>query len=229
MSEEANAGEAQAPAPGQRFEVDRPGGGKLIVVSEDEVEVWEELRDRYIREYNLVKANDLALLGAILAQHLLIFRAEKALNGMVPQVDHANVPTGIYEYKPPKPAEVAAAQKAITTASKEIRELEQSLGIDKKTREAGGQHTVGDYVSKLKKAAHEMGVHIAERVLAYEKFAMELRWRLRVLKNGDDEDRKVHDISPEKICEWAEGQLADLEQIDKEYAQQKGKVFVGQL
>lgn len=211
------------------YEVDRPGGGKLMVISKDEVEMWDELRDRYTKDYALIKANDLALLGAILSQHLLMFRAEKRLNGMTPQLDHAKVPTGLYEHTPPKPADIAAAQKAITTASKEIRELEQSLGIDKKTREAGGQHTVGDYVTKLKKAAHEMGVHIAERTLAYENFVMELRWKVRLNENGDEEDKKYHDISPEKIVEWASIEMAKLEQVDKDFAKQKGRLYLGQL
>jgi hypothetical protein len=211
------------------YEVDRPGGGKLTLVAKDEVETWEELRDKYVKDYALVKANDLALLGAILSQHLIIFRAEKRMTGMKPQVDHAGIPTGQYEYDPPDAADVTGAQKAITVAAKEIRELEQNLGIDKKTREAGGQHTVADYITNLKKAAHTMGVHITERTKEYEAFVMELRWKLRLNKNGDPEDKAYHDLSDEKILEWAEREVAKLENVDKQFATQKGKLFVGSL
>lgn len=211
------------------FEVDRPGGGKLTLVSKDEVETWSELRDKYTKDYGLVKANDLALLGAILSQHLLIFRAEKRMTGMKPQVDHAGVPTGLYEYSEPAAADITGAQKTITTAAKEIRELEQSLGIDKKTREAGGQHTVGDYIKNLKKAAHTMGVHITQRTTEYEAFVMELRWKIRLNINGDDEDKQYHDISDEKILAWCEREVARFEQVDKDFATQKGKLFVGTL
>jgi hypothetical protein len=220
--------EAQQPQE-QQFEVERPGGGKLTLIGPDEVEVWEQLRDKYVRDYSLTKANDLALLGAILSQHLIIFRAEQRLNGMEPELDHGGVPTGRYKHNPPSANDIAGAQKAITSASKEIRELESSLGIDKKTREAGGQHTVGDYVTKLKKAAHQMGVHISQRVLAYEEFCMELKWKLRVLQNADDEDKAYEDLSPEKVMEWASKELARLEEVDKKFAKEKGKVFVGQL
>lgn len=220
----------QAPAPmQQQFEVDRPGGGKLTLIGQDEVEVWDQLRDRYIRDYALTKANDLALLGAILSQHLAMFRAERRLNGMEPELDHGGVPTGRYKHEPPSGAEIGAAQKSITSASKEVRELESSLGIDKKTREAGGQHTVGDYVSKLKKAAHQMGVHVSQRVLEYEKFCMELKWKVRVNENADDEDKAYEDISSEKILEWVSKELARLEEVDKKFAKEKGKVYVGQL
>jgi len=220
----------EAPAPTQhQYEVVRPGGGKLTLIGQDEVEVWEELRDKYIRDYSLSKANDLALLGAILSQHLVMFRAERRLNGMEPELDHGNVPTGRYKHEPPSNNEAQAAQKAITQASKEIRELEASLGIDKKTREAGGQHTVGDYVTKLKAAAHQMGVHISERLLAYEAFNMELRLKLRMLANLDPEDLQYEQISPDKVLEWARNELAKLEEIDRKFAKEKGKVFVGQL
>lgn len=220
---------SESPAAQHHFEVDRPGGGKLTLIAHDEVEVWEELRDKYIRDYSLAKANDLALLGAILSQHLVMFRAERRLNGMEPELDHGGVPTGRYKHNPPSSTDASAAQKAITQASKEIRELEASLGIDKKTREAGGQHTVGDYVTKLKKAAHQMGVHISERVLQYEQFCMELKWKIRLNENGDAEDKAYHDISTEKIVAWAGQELARLEEVDKKFAKEKGKVYVGQL
>jgi hypothetical protein len=223
--------EAEAPvAPSQeQFEVDRPGGGKLTLIGAEEVEVWERLRDKYIRDYSLSKANDLALLGAILSQHLIIFRAEQRLNGMEPELDHGKVPTGRYKHNPPSAADVTAAQKAIGTGAKEIRELESSLGIDKKTREAGGQHTVGDYVTKLKKAAHQFGVHLSKRLLAYEEFCMELKWKLRSLKNCDAEDLQKLDLSPDKVLEWAEKELAKIEQMDKEFAKDKGKLFLGSM
>lgn len=213
----------------QRYEVERPGGGKLILTTPDEVEVWEQLRDRYIRDYQLAKANDLALLGTILSQHLVIFRAEQKLNGMEPELDHGGVPTGRYKHNPPKEKDIAAAHKAINAASKEIRELESSLGVDKKTREAGGQHTVGDYVTRLKKAAHEMGVHISKRTVAYEAFCMELKWKLRMLQNADAEDLQYEDLSPDKVIDWAVKELAKLEEVDKTFANDKGKVFIGQL
>jgi hypothetical protein len=193
------------------------------------VEVWDQLRDKYIRDYALTKANDLALLGTILSQHLVIFRAEQKLNGMTPELDHGQVPTGRYKHEPPSDAEISSAHKSINAASKEIRELESSLGVDKKTREAGGQHTVGDYVTKLKKAAHQMGVHISKRTLAYEEFCMELKWKLRVLANADEEDKQYEDLTPEKVMEWASRELAKLEEVDKQFAKDKGKVFVGQL
>lgn len=192
-----------------QYAVDLPAGGQLALDGPDEVQLWEEGAKRYIDDYGLVKQNDLVLLGALLTQNLVMYRAQQKLTG------------------PAK--EAAAAQGQIIKAAEEIRALEKALGIDKKTREAGGQHTVGNYIATLKRAAHEKGVRIAERVKAYESFAMDLRWRLRLLRDGDDEDRKYHGISEKGICQWATEQLAELEEKDKEWAQEKGRTFIGKL
>lgn len=191
-----------------KFEAELPSGGTLELASADEVDVWKHTAERYIQDYGLVKQNDLVLLGAILAQAIAMYRAQRDL------ID---------------PKKAGPAQGILIKAATEIRELEKALGIDKKTREAGGQHTVSDYITRLKRAAHEKGVHIADRVKAYEAFAMELRWRLRLLENGDDEDRKYHDVSEKSICEFAARELAKIEEADKAWAKEKGKVFVGRL
>jgi hypothetical protein len=188
--------------------VELPGGGHLVLQDQPEVDLWNTSAERYIDDYGITKQNDLVLLGAILAQHLTMYRAQRALND-------------------PKLAK--EAQNTIIKAGAEIRELEKALGIDKKTREAGGQHTVTSYLVNLKRAAHEKGVRIAERTKAYEAFMMDMRWRIRLLRNGDPEDRQYHGISERSIIEWAEKELAELEEADRLWAHQKGQVFVGRV
>lgn len=172
--------------------------------------MFEQNSERYIEDYGLSKQNDLVLLSAILTQGLTMYRAQKDL--VSTDVDH-----------------MAQAQNRIVKAAEEIRNLEKALGIDKKTREQGGSHTVGSYVSLLKRAAHAKGVRISERTKAYETFVMGLRWRLRLLRNGDAEDKAHHGLSEESIIVWCEDQVAALEAADKKWAHEKGAVFVGQL
>src|SRR4051812_13018072 len=117
-----------APTP---FEVDLPGGGKLYVQSVEEVELWGRSRDRYLEDYHLSKQNDLVLLGALLQQQLLLFRAQRNVNGMVPELDAQRRPTGVYIMKDVEPDEVAAYMKALTGASDQIQKIEKTLGIDK--------------------------------------------------------------------------------------------------
>jgi hypothetical protein len=166
------------------------------------MDLWDRTRKRYDDEYDLTKPNDLVLLGAILSQQMILMRAQQALNGMHPIVDAAGVPTGQYRFEALKP---------------------------QKTREAGGTHTIVSYLTELKLAGGQMGVHISKRVIAYEQFCMDLRWRLRLLEVGDEEDRNYHDISEEKLIEWMKRELASLEEVDKKFARERGKVWVGRL
>ena len=99
-----------ATPPASPFQVDLPAGGTLILRTQEEVDLWDDLHDKYVKEYGLSKANDLALLGAILAQHLTIFRAQQRMTGMIPETDGQGVPTGRYKLDPnTKQADMSAA------------------------------------------------------------------------------------------------------------------------
>lgn len=199
---------ASAPPPAANLQVDLPAGGRLTLQNAEEVAYWNDNAQRYIANYGLQKANDLVFLGAILGQGIAMFRAQMLLSD---------------------PKRSANAISQMSKASEEIVKLEKVLGIDKKTREQGGQHTTADYVTNLKRAAHMMGVRIAERTKAYEAFVQELTWRIRLLRNGDDEDRAYHNLSEASVVSWAETEIAKLTDSDKDWAHQKGKVFVGKL
>lgn len=199
---------AIAPGVPNNFDVELPSGGPITLNTADEVTMWNETRDRYVKDYKLVKQNDLMALGAVLSLALMQYRAQRELSD-------------------PKKAPSAIAM--IEKCSEGIRKAEKSLGIDKATREKGGAQNVHDYLTNLKRAAYARAVHLSKRLKAYEAFMMELRWKLRLLKNGDAEDKAYHNLSPQKICDWAEQQLNALEGRDKEWAKEKGAIWVGKL
>ena len=62
------------------YSVDLPGGGSLRLKSADEVEMWNTAHERYIEDYAITKQNDKVLLGALLSQQLVLFRAQKKLS-----------------------------------------------------------------------------------------------------------------------------------------------------
>lgn len=211
------------------FDVDLPAGGKMHLRTADEVDMWNEGVKSYKADYALTRTNDLVMLGALLTQQLAMYRAQMRLNGMEAELDANDVPTGRYKQVTMKPSDEAAAQEQVRKAASEIRDIEKSMGINKATRDQGGGQNVRDYLSGLKRAGHRMGVHISKRVLAYEQFTMELRTKLRMLENLDEEDRRYEGISEESIIAWARNELAKLEAIDKEYAKEHGLTFVGKV
>lgn len=222
-------GQGAAPGLPHNYEVDLPGGGKLYLQSPNEVDLWNKAKERYVEDYHLTNTNDLLLLGAILQQQVILFRALNIVNGMTPVLDANGVPTGAYQQSRVAADEMAAAQTMMKTATSQITSMEGTLGIDKKTREAGGQVSVASYLRTLKRAAHDRGIHIVERVKKYELFVQELSWRLRVLENADAEDRAYHDLTPEKVNEWARNQILELEEYDKQFAKERGVLYLGKL
>lgn len=185
-----------------------PAGGQIQLNSADEVDEWNKLAAGYIADFGLIRTNELAQLGAILAQQIAQNRAMQDMSDI---------------------KKAPAAVSIITKTSETIGELEKRLGIDRKSLQAGAKDDLGDYVKLLKKAGHARAVHITERTKAFEEFCMELRWKLRVLENADDEDKRHHGLSQESVCVWAAVQLAELEAKDKTWSHEKGKLFVGRL
>lgn len=215
--------------PPKKFLVDLPAGGRLELQTLEEVELWETSRDRYLADFHLTAQNDRMLVGAILTQQLVMFRAQQRLNGMRPELDPDGNPTGRYVRGEVKPADMSAAQNTIIKAATEIRDLEKALGVDKKTRDQGGSMTVANYVETLKLAARSYGLHLSKRVKAYEQVCMDARWKLRLLRNGDAEDKAYHNISEHSICRWLEEELHKLEEVDVRYAHEQGKLFLGRI
>lgn len=215
--------------PTVNFEVELPAGGLMYLQSPEEVDLWKKSAERYVEDYQLTKTNDLVLLGAILQQQVILFRAQRKLNGMDPEVDANGVPTGRYKLVENDGDEVQKQSRILNTATKEIRDIEKALGIDKVTREQGGAVTVASYIRTLKKAAHERGVHVSERFIKYEAFANQLRTMLRMFHNLDAEDRAYHNLTEAGILAWASDELAKLEQADKDFAHHFGKLYAGKL
>lgn len=211
------------------YSVDLPAGGRLHLQTPEEVDLWNKAMARYMDEYVFQKANDLTTLGSLLQQQIVLYRCQVAINGMEAEVDNKGVPTGRYKRVTIDGGDLAAYQKTLTEAAKEMRALEKALGIDKATREAGGQHTLENYLKVLKKAAHDRGVHVTDMVIEYQRVMKELGWKLRLLYNGDAQDRAYHGVSPKSVLDWLRDEIARLEEKDKEWANQVGKIYVGQL
>lgn len=210
------------------YQVELPGGGgHLYLQTTDEVDRWQTLEAAYTDQYDLRKVNDLTNLGTLLVQQINLYRAQLGLSGRVPEVDEDELPTGRMKQKVLKPAEVKAYQGQITDASKEIREIERTMGIDKKSRDAAGDESAKAWLIAMKERAHRYGLHVSARVKAYEEFTMELRWRIRLNQNGDGEDKHYEDCTDEGIVKWAREQLDELERRDQEFGQEEGALVVG--
>ena len=212
------------------YTVELPGGGAHIPLqTAEEVDRWSTLEAAYRDQYDLRKINDLTNLGTLLVQQINLYRAQLGLSGRVPKTDEDGLPTGEYEQRVLRNTEVRSYQEQITNASKEIREIERTMGIDKKSRDQAGDESLKSWLVQMKARAHRYGLHVSKRVHAYEEFAMELRWRLRLNEIGDAEDKHYEECSDEGVIRWARAQLAELEQADRKFAQEEGALVLGSI
>src|SRR3954468_23622440 len=190
--------------------VELPAGGQISLVDADEVDLWEKSAGRYLEDYGFQKQNDLVLLGALLMQQLVLFRAQQ-------------------EVADPETRDKAQAQNRINKSTEQIQATEKALGVDKRSREQGGQHNVAAYVELLKRAAHAKGVRLQERVKEVEQLMMDMRWQIRLLRNGDAEDRRHHGVSETQIVNELERRIEEIVDRDKRWARDTGSLFVGRL
>lgn len=218
------SGMAQPP---QNFEVELPGGGKLHLQTLDEVEAFEESRDRYLSDYKLTNQSDRLAVNTMLTLHMEAFRAAQRLNGMEAEVDANSVPTGRYKKVEVKGQDRASALTVLIKARESVAETEKSLGIDKRTRDQGGQYDIATYIGGAKQAAREYGVHLSKRYMAYVTFVMALRTQHRMLRQLDSEDLAEMRLTPESLLDWIWNELVKLEEVDKKFAHEKGKLIAG--
>lgn len=209
--------------------VDMPGGaGPMWLSSQAEVDRWTTLESQYAEQYDLRKVNDLTNLGTLLVQQINLYRAQMAMSGRVPELDDDDLPTGRMISKVLKPTELKNHQESVNTASKEIREIERAMGIDKKSRDQAGDETLRGWLVVMKERAHRYALHVSGRVKTYEEFAMEMRWRLRLNEIGDTEDKVYEDCTDEGVIKWAREHLAELEEADRKFAEDEGALILGQ-
>lgn len=203
-----------------------PGGGSVALMNIEEIDFFEKLKQRYTDEYPLTKPNDLSRLSQLLMMELTAHRLIKKAGGQSAKYDAAGQLVGIEVYEP---AEVEHAMINLPKVQDEIRKLEVSLRIDKKTREGSSQHEVRNYIETLKRAAHEKGIHLSERYTYYDETFNELSWMLRVFDNADEQDRAYHNISSDSILAYMRERLGKKEEMDKEFAKEKQSLWVGKI
>jgi hypothetical protein len=211
------------------FEVELPAGGKLHLQTIDEVEVFEDTREAYLRDFQIKHHSDKLAIGSLLLMHLEVFRNQQRLNSMEAELDTRGVPTGRYVKTPVKPTEKSAILSVLLKMQAEIRDAEKALGVDKKTRDSGGQYDTKAYVEAIREGAGQWGVHLSRRYMAYEAFVRGLRVRLRMLDTLDPEDLQHENISVETILTSCRASLAKLEEADKKFAHEKGRLIVGKV
>jgi hypothetical protein len=170
------------------YKVDTPSGSQINLQTVEEAQSYENRRDRYLTDNIFTNVSDIQDLDRLLMFEILVYRWSlwmgQGFDYMNSRVDESALKNAIKEY------------------SQEVRQVKQSLGIDKSTRDKDKGSNLAEYTSKLLERAKVFGYHRNEQYeLVVSKF-YELRSMISTYDRCDSEERETLDLSQDSIFEW---------------------------
>jgi len=162
-----------------------PAGGVFVVLTTDEQEYFENLCDRYTRDYAFQNVSDLADLERVIQNEVLSQRFNRFLGT---GFDYWGDPVSTKEFT-----------DAVKGLSLELRGLKKALGIDRISRKHDSSESVSDYVTKLLERAREFSVMRNEQTTKVLTVFMELRALVTLHDNclsGDTEVLTSNGVVP---------------------------------
>ena len=127
-----------------------PGGATYYVLNEREADFYNSISEKYLEHNKFTNVSDLQELDRLLASEV---RAYRLSNWLMSEQDYDGRP--IHK-------DLGKEWKEL---SKEIRDIKEGLGIDKKTRDAGQGDTIADKWEFLKSKALQFGYMRNEQVI----------------------------------------------------------------
>lgn len=185
--------------------VEGPSGSQYKVLNDFEASHYNSLSERYQTDNVFVNVSDVQELDRILMMELMAYRWGLWL---IQEQD--------YDGKRVNPQEL---QKAISSYSKEIRDIKKDLGMDKNTRDRDQGENLAAYIQNLLLRAKEFGVKRNEQAVEAINILMELRAIITLFRNSNEEERKEFHANMEDIIEWCEKKFEQFDKIDESLRQ----------
>lgn len=186
----------------ESFEVESPSGAKISLMTLEEGEHYNRIKDRYMYDNSFKNISDLLELDRILTFEVAAYRASLWLT------------TG-EDYKGRK-INANDLQKSLDIFSREIRGIKKDLGIDKSTRDRDQGESVAEYVKKLGIRAKEFGVARNKQAVKAITILMELRALVTLYENSTEAERKLFNAEFEDIIQWMKDRFNEFDEIDRE-------------
>jgi hypothetical protein len=199
----------------QLYKVETPTGSDLHLQTEGEANWYERQRDMYLDHNRFTNISDLEDLSRLLTLEIMVYRwtthLTQGFDYLAGRVNESELKTAIKEY------------------STEIRQLKNSLGIDRAQREKDKGETVGDYVATLLKRAKEFGVHRNEQYAKTVTYLWELINMVQTHDRCDEQERRELDLNEKDIIQWVRDTLIpEWAEMNKAFREQQ-KIWIQDL
>lgn len=165
-----------------------PSGSELKLQTDDERAWYISRRDRYLVDNKVTNVSDLQDLDRLLILELMVYRWSQWLSQGFD-----------YQFAPIDEGQLKDSLKLYST---EIRLLKTNLGIDKASRSKDKNEDLASYIDNLLLRAKQFGYMRNESYATAVTKMHSLRSMVLTYDRCDEEERRILDLSPDKILEW---------------------------
>lgn len=190
-----------------------PSGG-LFQVYDREVGYFQERVKKYLTDNHFTNVSDLATLDQVLMGELLVWRWQ---NWVSQQKDYWG-----------DPVDESGMAKTIKDMSSELRQLKNSLGMDKVTRDRQrGEESVAAYIKNLKIRAREFGVNREKMCGKSIELFQQLKAEITLYDNCTEDERRELGITTDELLDKIRKVLIpEFDAVDKYFREHQQKTWV---
>lgn len=190
------------------YEVQTPSGARLPVLTEGEVEYYEDRTQRYTTDHKFTSVTDLQDLDRVLSTELMLHRYDVWLALGNDYWGQAVSERDLLRY--------------VKDLSATLQALKKSMGLDKATRDKDQGADFVSWLDDVRRRAKEF------QVMRNKQFEMsitlfhELIAKLQLMNNCDEIERKELGMFPEDVLRWIETDLVPRFTIIDEHFRREG-------
>lgn len=193
-----------------------PSGAEFHVHLEEK-DYFEERRDKYLADNKFTNISDMQDIDRMLIMEVLVWRWGRWLS------------TGRDYWG--EPVDANQIQRHFSDYSKELRQLKQSLGIDKITRDKQrGEDSVEAYIENLRVRAKAFGVMREKQLDKALELMNDIKAQAIFYQNCDERERVEQGCTAEKVLEWIiETVIPAYDAIDEHFRENDQRYWIRQM
>ena len=192
-----------------------PSGVSVTVMTEGERDLFEHAAAKYQQDNKLTNVTDLKDLDRILTMELMIHRWS---SWVLREQDYFG-----------SAVDLDKLQKSIVEASKELRQVKKSLGIDKASRDRDKGESLATFIENVRQRAKEFGYKRNEEAIKSITLFKELQALITFHDNCTEQERKENHCELEDIFRWIQTvAIPEFEAIDVAFRREQ-KYWVKEL
>lgn len=193
-----------------------PSGATFQVQTAKESDYLQDLIKRYLTDNHFVNVSDIQDIDRMLVFELMIHRWSLWVSQAR---DYWNNDINAKTYS-----------DMINDASREVRQLKKSLGVDKSTRDkTRGDDSIAALWANLLQRAKEFGYLRNEQMVQTITSFQRLKAILTFYDNADEIERKENACEMHDVLQVLRDELVKFDQLDEKFRHTQQKLWVRQL